>query len=174
MESTRSRAQMLERVAAGDPEALGRLYEAHAEGVYALAYGLTGSTADAEDIMQDVFVNLPHALRTYTPCGRFDSWLLKLTTRMALQARRRRRRRREVRLARAISLPGGGDPWSGLDRIDLERALATLPEDLRAVVVLKRIEGLSHAEVADVLGLTTGACRMRLCRATKALRRKLA
>lgn len=170
MESTPSWAEILEWVAAGDPEALGRLYEAHAEGVYALAYRLSGSRPDAEDVVQEVFLGLPKAVGSYRAHGRFDSWLLKLTTRTALQAHRRRRRRREVRLTRAVSLPDGRNPESALDGIDLERALAALPEELRSVFVLKRIEGLSHAEIAATLGLTNACCRKRLSRATKRLR----
>ena len=81
---------------AGQPDAIALCYEAHASGLLALAYRLTGSRDDAEDIVHDVFVGLPQALRNYEERGQFGAWLKRITARTALMQQRRARNRRET------------------------------------------------------------------------------
>jgi RNA polymerase sigma-70 factor (ECF subfamily) len=134
-----------------------------------IAYHLTGSAADAEDVLHDVFLGLPEALRRYDERGRLAAWLGQLTARVALTRMRRLARSREVPL---------GETREGLrssagsldDRIGLAAALHALPDALRLVFVLKVIEGHSHAEIASMLGITPGASEVRLVRAVKKLR----
>src|SRR6266540_3766472 len=82
----------------GDPRALGALYDAFAGGLFRLAYRLTGSRQDAEDVVHDVFVGLPEALGRYEERGRLDAWLRRVTARVALMRLRRSNHRREVEL----------------------------------------------------------------------------
>lgn len=161
---------MLDRVANGDLDALAVLYGRYAEHVYHLAYRLTGSVQDAQDVVQDLFLGLPEAITPYGRPKGFGAWLRTVAARTAIQKTRERQRRREVALDPDWLV--GGTPPHGL-RIDLEAALAALPEPLRVVVVLKEVEGFSHDEIGDLLGITAAASATRLMRAREKLRRAL-
>jgi RNA polymerase sigma-70 factor, ECF subfamily len=158
----------IDRLRGGDPEALTHIYRRHAAGLLALAYRLTGSAADAEDVVQDLFVGLPEALARYREEGRFGGWLRSLVVRLCLMRLRTARRRREVDLDHIGPVPAGPardqDAWS---------ALAELPEDQRVIVVLKVVEGYSHAEIAELLGIRRGTSEVRLHRALRRLRTRL-
>ena len=154
----------------GDPEALASLYHAHGAALYHLAYRLTGTPQDAEDVVHDVFVGLPEALRRYEERGSFGGWLKRVTARVALMKLRRGKRRREVALDNAA---GQAEPPATSERDGLQAAVDTLPDHLRSVLVLKEIEGYGHAEIAGLLGISEGASRVRLTRALKRLRHEL-
>ncbi|AHG88709.1 RNA polymerase sigma factor, sigma-70 family [Gemmatirosa kalamazoonensis] len=164
------------RARTGDPDALGELYARHARALLALARRLLGSTADAEDVVHDVFLGLPEALRRYEERGSLESWLKRVTARMALNRLRSRRRAREVTLTPPPSVhdaTGALDTLDAIDALALQGAIDALPDALRAVLVLKEIEGYSHAEVAALLDITRGASEVRLHRAVAALRQAL-
>lgn len=152
------------------PTPLEQLYREHGPALYRLAYRLTSSREDAEDTVHDVFVGLPAAMNGYREQGRLESWLKRVTARVALMRLRSRRRRREVDLvdvAIESASPGRADTLS------LQAAVDSLPDTLRCVVVLKEIEGYSHAEIAGILGISRVASRVRLARALRRLRATL-
>jgi RNA polymerase sigma-70 factor, ECF subfamily len=152
-----------------DPDTIAALYAQHAPAMMRVAYHITGSRADAEDVLHDVFLGLPAALARYEERGRIEAWLVRLTAHAALTRGRRRRRAAETPIEnKAIT---GAAPDT--ERIDIQSALRALPASLRAVVVLKEIEGYSHAEIAQILGISVGASEVRLCRAMKRLREAL-
>src|SRR6267378_2588786 len=129
----------------GDPEALGTLYDAFGADLFRLAYRLTGTREDAEDVVHDVFVGLPEALVRYDERGRLESWLKRVAARVSLMRLRQRSRRREVALE---AVAGQRSPETPGDVAALQDAVAALPDRLRSVVVLEEMEGYSHAEVA--------------------------
>lgn len=164
--------KLLDSARRGDASALAALYDSYGDQVYGLAFRLTHSFADAEDILQDVFVGLPETLRSYDARGAFRHWLARVATRTALMKLRAPGRRREIsfsKWARFANSPRT-DP---LTRLELERALEELSEDDRAVIVLRLVEGLSHREVADLLGISASAAWQRQHRALRRLRRLL-
>jgi len=144
------------------------LYRRHASALMAVAYRLLMSRADAEDVVHDLFVGLPEALRKYEERGSMESWLKRIVVRLALS---RLRARRELPLDAAQDLTAR--PSDPTDRVALQRALAELSPSLRAVLVLKEIEGFSHAEIAGMLGISVGASEVRLHRALRQLRASL-
>ena len=146
------------------------LYRQYADGVYTLAYRITGSREDAEDVLQDLFVGLPRALAGYREQGRFESWLKRIAARLALMRLRSARRRSEVSLIDAGD-PAGREPHP-LHAIELERAIQALPEALRVVFVLREIEGLTHAEIGQLLDISEANSATRLNRAWAALRKR--
>ena len=160
----------VEAARAGSPAALAALYREHGTALYRLAYRLTGTPQDAEDVVHDVFVGLPEALKRYEERGSFTSWRKRVTARVALMRLRARKRRREVALE--ATLPAV-DPPSEPASMALRVAVDALPDLLRSVLVLKEIEGYSHAEVGELLGISTGASRVRLNRAMRLLRKIL-
>jgi RNA polymerase sigma-70 factor (ECF subfamily) len=154
--------------------------ERHSDRVYRLAYRLTGNRHDAEDLTQEVFVRVFRSLDTYTP-GTFEGWLHRITTNLFLDQARRKQRIRfdalsDERAAR-LSSPEPGPDVAYADRTfddDIELALATLPPDFRAAVVLCDVEGLSYEEIAEILGAKLGTVRSRIHRGRSMLRKALA
>jgi RNA polymerase sigma-70 factor (ECF subfamily) len=152
----------------------------HSGRVYRLAYRLTGNRQDAEDLTQEVFVRVFRSLSTYAP-GTFEGWLHRITTNLFLDGARRRAKIRfdaladdaDVRLPGRIA-PPDAEVLAGLFDDDVERALASLPPDFRAAVVLCDVEGLSYDEIAGVLGLKLGTVRSRIHRGRAMLRKALA
>ena len=154
--------------------------EKHSVRVYRLAYRLTGNTHDAEDLTQEVFVRVFRSLSSYTP-GTFEGWLHRITTNLFLDQARRKAKIRFDALADDADLRMPGRVPSpdtqlaeGMLDDDIEAALADLPPEFRAAVVLCDIEGLSYDEIADVLGAKLGTVRSRIHRGRKMLRAALA
>ncbi len=165
-------ADILARAAAGDADGLTALYVQHGEMLFRLAYRLTGSVPDAEDVVHDLFVGLPELLRRYEERGQLAPWLRRVTVRLTLMRMRQERRRREIPLDNTQpAVPSGrdGDPHA----IDLHAAIDALPSSLRAVFVLKQLEGYSHDEIGELLGVSAGASRVRHLRALRQLRQIL-
>ena len=158
---------LIEAVRTGSPEALASLYRDHGPALYRLAYRLTGTREDAEDVVHDVFVGLPEALIRYEERGKFPSWLKRVTARVALGRLRDRTRRHEVSLELADH---PSRPPANTDAVAVETALDSLPDPLRAAVLLREVEGYSHREVADLLGISVGASRVRTARGLARLR----
>lgn len=150
----------------GSTEALAALYRRHADDVYRTAYRVTGSEHEADDVLQDVFVGLRRALDRYEERGSFAAWLRAVTTRTAL-LHLRHRRRSAVRDVDVDTEQSSRPPDAALaeERIVARQALASLPDSLRVVFVLKEIAGYSHREIAELLGIGLGTSRVRLHRA---------
>ena len=152
----------------------------HSARVYRLAYRLTGNAHDAEDLTQEVFVRVFRSLHQYRP-GTFEGWLHRITTNLFLdQARRKQRIRfdalsdeRADRLTSSSPTPDSAYADRTFDD-DVELALATLPPDFRAAVVLCDVEGLSYEEIAEILGAKLGTVRSRIHRGRAMLRTALA
>ena len=160
---------LLDNAAAGSQHALAALFELHSAQVHRVAYRLTMSPDDAEDIVQDVFIGLPEALAAYAGNGGFAAWLRMVTIRTAL-TRLRSARRRAATAVRANAGMRALNSDGTLDRMALAAALGALPNDLRIVFMLGDIEGYSHAEIGKLLGIRTGTSEVRLHRARRRLR----
>jgi RNA polymerase sigma factor (sigma-70 family) len=151
----------------------------HSARVYRLAYRLTGNCHDAEDLTQEVFVRVFRSLPSYTP-GTFEGWLHRITTNLFLDITRRRQRIRfeglgeetAARLKGTEPTPSQAFDDRHLDH-DIAVALADLPPEYRAAVVLCDIEGLTYEEIADVLGVKLGTVRSRIHRGRAQLRAAL-
>ncbi|MBO0820497.1 MAG: RNA polymerase sigma factor SigE [Nocardiopsaceae bacterium] len=156
------------------------IVRAHSTRVYRLAYRLTGNQHDAEDLTQEVFVRVFRSLSSYTP-GTFEGWLHRITTNLFLDGARRKQRIRFEGLGDDVAqrLPGSElSPAQAWDERhfdgDVQAALAALPPDYRAAVVLCDIEGFSYEEIAATLGVKLGTVRSRIHRGRAQLREALA
>ena len=156
------------------------IVDRHSDRVYRLALRLTGNRHDAEDLTQEVFVRVFRSLDTYQP-GTFEGWIHRITTNLFLDhARRKQRIRfdalsddRAERLHSALPAPETAYADQTFDD-DIERALATLPPEFRAAVVLCDVEGLSYEEIAGILDAKLGTVRSRIHRGRAMLREALA
>ena len=167
-------AALVEGARAGEPEAIAELYDLFGATVYRVALRLMNSAADAEDVVQDVFFGLGRSLLSFEGRGSLEGWIKRVTSRTALMRLRWQRARNE------ISLDVGEAAWtaaapssSPADRLTLERALEELPDSLREVFVLKEIEGYSHQEIGEMLGIRPGTSKIRLYRARKELQKSV-
>ena len=163
-------ARLVAEATRGSPDALAALYSRYASELLAVAYRLLQSRQDAEDAVHDVFVGLPEALRRYEERGSLGPWLWKITARVALMRLREQRGRPVVELdERRVR----ANPTAPDTALTIEQALRALSPNLRAVLVLKEIEGFTHAEIAAMLDISVGASEVRLHRALLAMRAQL-
>ncbi|HSP39723.1 MAG TPA: RNA polymerase sigma factor SigE [Frankiaceae bacterium] len=167
-----------EAVSAWVPPTWDDVVRNHSARVFRLAYRLTGNRHDAEDLTQDVFVRVFRSLADYTP-GTFEGWLHRITVNLFLDRVRRAQKIRfealpddHERVVGRERSPESAVLDAGLDA-DIETALATLPPDFRAAVVLCDIEQLSYEEIAATLGVKLGTVRSRISRGRALLRAAL-
>lgn len=156
-----------ERLAAGDADALAEAFEAHADRLFRVAYGITRSVRDAEDVVQDVFVALPEKVATFRGRSPFGGWIYRVAVRSALMRVRAEGRHRDLlKDFRGFKDPKADRP---LDRLAVERAFDSVPALHRTVLWLKAVEGWTHAEIAEALGISEDASAQRYHRARKLL-----
>ncbi|MEO5588148.1 MAG: RNA polymerase sigma factor [Gemmatimonadaceae bacterium] len=162
---------VLARARAGDSAAFEVIYREQSPRVYALCLRLSqGSTEEATELMQDVFIRAWRGLNGFRGDSAFTSWLHRLTVNAMLERARSSKRR----TARVMTMDGADleraaiTPNPGL-RMDLEGAIAMLPDGARAAFVLHEIEGYRHAEIANQLGIAEGTVKAQLHRARKLL-----
>jgi RNA polymerase sigma-70 factor (ECF subfamily) len=176
------------RVKDGDRAAFDALIEKYGRPLLNVIARTIGRDADAEDLAQDVFVRVYRAAPGYQPTAKFSTWLYTIARRVCLN------HVRAQSLRRWLSFSGGEDdpdeapndppdprtpnPAQDLERRELQRivaqAVAALPERLRFAVVLRRYEELSYEEIADVLGCSVTAAKLRVHRANAILADRLA
>jgi len=149
---------------AGDVSAFEQLYRQFSPRIYGLCLRLTGQREAAEDCTQESFIAAWKALPRFEQRSRFATWLHRIAVHTVLARRRGLRVAYEV-AEPATGLPDMADPNSGAPPLDLERAIAALPEGARHALVLVGIYGYSHAEAADTLGVAEGTCKAQLHRA---------
>ena len=155
---------LIAAAAAGDLAAFERLYRRFSPRIYGLCLRLTGQREAAEDCTQEAFVAAWRALADFGQRSRFATWLHRIAVHTVLARRRGLRVQYEV-AEPAAGLPEVADPDGAGPPLDLERAIARLPEGARHVLVLVGIYGFSHAEAAHTLGVAEGTCKAQLHRA---------
>jgi RNA polymerase sigma-70 factor, ECF subfamily len=155
---------------------LERLYRDHSDRIYGLCLRMSGDSAQATELAQDVFVRAWEQLDRLQPGSDAGAWLWRLATNVVLNAMRSERRR-HARVA-PVAEPGLleraelGTPLP-VRRLSLDAAMARLPERAREVFVLHDVEGFAHAEVAEMLGVAEGTVRAHLHRARTLMREAL-
>ncbi|MSU58922.1 MAG: sigma-70 family RNA polymerase sigma factor [Pedosphaera sp.] len=164
--------ELLRRIAAQDREALAGLYDQLAGVLFAVAMRILGDQSEAEEVMQDVFVQVWERANTFDPAlGTPTSWVLRIARNRAIDRLRARQRRNraldEFETARAAE-PFAPPPVHGeLNRDELagvHAALAGLPADQRQVIELAFFRGLSHGEIAEALRQPLGTVKARIRR----------
>ena len=166
----------LDALRLGDPSAIAECYHRHANPLHTLAWRLTGSREDAEDIVHDVFVGLPEALARYEERGQFAAWLSRITLRMALM---RQRRAAHDRLEVGDQGPGQAEAISHTPVGDaalaarIMTALRRLTPPLRHVFILRALYENTHVEIAAALDISVSASEVRYHRAIRQLRQSL-
>jgi RNA polymerase sigma-70 factor (ECF subfamily) len=168
-----SEPELIARVVAGDRIAARELYDAHSPRVFRLAFRLTGDSDLAREFTQDTFVRAFGQLSRFRGDSALSTWLHRITVTVVANAMRKvkRFRERETELEDVHLFAGSDGP--GVDpvlRDRLHRAISDLPEIYRTTVIMHDIEGYTHTEIAEVLGVAEGTCKSRLSQARAQLR----
>lgn len=182
--------ELVQALQSGDPaarrKALTALYDRHQRRVFNVAMRVLGDWGAAQDVAQDVFMNLERRVRTFRSDASFVSWVYRIAVNRAIDHRRREARRPAARMGdipaglESSGLPGrsrADTPDTGLGRADVQQrvqeALLRLSPKLRAIAVLRYVEGLSYEQLAEALDCSMGTVKSRLNRAHAALSRDL-
>jgi RNA polymerase sigma-70 factor (ECF subfamily) len=169
--------EVIARAKLGDRAAFDELVKATYQKVHGLALRLTGNEHDADDVVQDTYVRAFRSLVKFRGDARFSTWLHRITANSASTLLGRRNRHRHDDIDEVIDLADrreANDPEYALQNdavsVRLRRALDSLPERLRNVVVLRDVHGMSHREIAAELDISEAAAKVRLHRARARLR----
>lgn len=161
---------LVARAKAGDLEALEGLYRAFETPVYSLARRICRTPEDAEDVVQETFLEVVRSIKHYRGEGHLWGWIRQIAASKALM----RLRREKLRVTDELQDEATGATPPGVGaRIDLERAFARLTDTARAVVWLHDVEGFTHEEIAERMGRTVSFSKSQLARAHARLRRLL-
>ncbi|HEX4565006.1 MAG TPA: RNA polymerase sigma factor [Vicinamibacterales bacterium] len=168
--------QLVERCRRGELGAFDELYKAHSGRLYSLACRMLGNPADAEDLLQEIFLSAHRKLDSFRGDAALGTWLYRLGMNQILDHVR-------SRAGRAGQITDGLDDATtiadasghrladrAIDRIDLEHALGELPPGCRAAFLLHDVDGLEHREVSEVLGIAEGTSKSQVHKARLRLR----
>ena len=160
----------------GERDALDLLLRRHYDRLYALCRRMTGDDADAADACQEALMAIVRGLPGFDGRSAFGTWAYRVATNACLDELRRRRRRPEPGLPEgSAEVPSPIDHVeASTTRVDVDRALQSLPADYRAAVVLRDVCGLSYDEIAQALDLPAGTVRSRIARGRSAVASQLA
>lgn len=161
------------RVLAGDEAAFRTLYRRHTPRLWPLVLRMLGGAAaqhEAEDVVQEAWIRAVDALDRFRWESAFSTWLTGIALNCAREALRKRKRRNETSTDGMLERLDGHRPGDTLQRLDLETAISALPDGYRTVLVLHDLEGYSHPEIADRMGIAVGTSRSQLHHARRAVR----
>ena len=179
---SRDDATLAGLAAIGDRDALEALLDRHLDRVHAICRRVLGNPEDALDASQEALIAIARGIHRFDGRAAFTTWLHRVATNAAIDELRRRQRRPTPEAAMfedsgpgpAAPVASGPGPEGIGDRIDIEAALARIPEEFRVAVVLRDLCDLDYAQIADVLGIPAGTVRSRIARGRAALATELA
>ncbi|MBR5571766.1 MAG: sigma-70 family RNA polymerase sigma factor [Oscillospiraceae bacterium] len=169
---------LLSRARGGDSAAFGELVEHYRDNVYRLAYRMCGNAHDADEAAQEAFIAAWRALPNFRGEAKFSTWLYRLTTNAAIDLMRREKRHSAADIEALPEMPDESDSLQQqVERTEqqqaVQQALSSLSEEYREILLLRYMEELDYAEIAEVLRLPSGTVKSRINRAKSALKTAL-
>ena len=176
-----SEAEAIDGAKKGDARSFEALYDLHKRRVYSLCLGMTGNVAEAEDLTQEAFLQLYRKVATFRGESAFSTWLHRLSVNVVLM-HLRKKGLPEVSLEQTLDPePDESGPKrefgtadlslkGAIDRVSLERAIASLSPGYRTIFVLHDVEGYEHNEIAEMMGCSIGNSKSQLHKARLKLR----
>ena len=167
--------ELIGHVLAGDPVAERALYDAHVDRVFRLVYRMAGDMDRAQDWVQETFIKVFDRLAEFRGESALSTWICSIAISNALNGLRKVRRSREREVALDLAC-GVGRSSSEADpdlKARMSQAIQDLPEGYRAVFVMHDVEGFTHEEIGEALGVATGTSKAQLFRARAKLREAL-
>lgn len=182
-----SDAALVARAQSGDRAAFGTLIQRHQRRIYQLALGIVRNHEEALDIVQDTFIKVHESLPSFKGDSAFFTWTYRIASNLSIDSVRRARRGEHVPVDESTLTdeadhealaPRSASPQKQLLRrelsVELQRALATVSEQHRAIIVLREVEGLSYEQLAETLQIPKGTVMSRLFHARQKLQKALA
>ncbi len=160
-------SELIESCIANDRLAQKELYDRYKKAMYTVAYRITGEYDLANDVLQDAFINIFRALPKFRRESTLGAWIKTIVVRAALKKIKKKPKEESLEDYHTGHLVDWGDH---LQAEYLEQAILALPEGYRSVFVLIEVEGYSHKEVGDMLGISTGTSKSQLFYAKRKLR----
>jgi RNA polymerase sigma-70 factor (ECF subfamily) len=175
--------QMISRAQEGDQEACAAIYDLHRRRVYSTCLLMTKNISDAEDMMQDAFIQIFRGLRSFRGDSAFSTWIYRVVVNTVLMTRRKRHLR-EVSLDEPVTVEHSAVPREfgktdnrlvgTIDRLALTQAAQELPAGCRTIFLLHEVEGYEHHEIAERLRCSIGNSKSQLHKARLKMRKLLA
>ena len=165
--------ELAARVQHGDEAAFRTLYRRHTPRLWPLVFRLLGGStarAEAEDAVQETWIRAVEALDGFRWEAAFSTWLSGIALNCAREQLRASTRRKETSTDAGLALVQGTSPRPTGLRLDLEEAIAGLPDGYRTVLILHDLEGYTHPEIAERMGIAVGTSRSQLYHARRAVR----
>ena len=183
-EVTRSmeESRLIQRASGGDPAAFNSLMGMHERRMYAVALRMCGNPEDAQDCLQEAMLRVYRAIAGFKALSSFSTWVYRITMNTCLDELRKRKNRPNTSLDGLLEsgwspMDGGESPERHAMRREMRQKLQAfigeLPEDMRAAVVLRDVQGYSYDEIADILGANVGTVKSRISRGREKLREKI-
>jgi RNA polymerase sigma-70 factor, ECF subfamily len=165
-----SEAEIIARCQKGDEDALRELFNRYHQKVYRIAYGVVRQREDALDVVQDVFLKLFRSIRNYKGDSRFYTYLYRMTMNAAIDHTRKTGKVIPFSLDEEGAPEPAERPEQAPDRLllrkeldgKIQEALSRLPDDQRAALLFREVEGLSYQEIAEAMGCSIGTVMSRL------------
>ena len=173
---------LLRKAATGDGAAFSSLMEIHERRMYAVALRMCANHEDAQDCLQEAMLRIYRAISSFKGQSSFSTWVYRITMNTCLDELRRRKMRRTTSLDGLLD--SGWSPAEELEtpennairseqRRQIDRAIASLPDDMRSAIVLRDIQGFSYEEIAEMLNANAGTIKSRISRGREKLRETL-
>ena len=169
--------ELITRIRAGDPAAERALYDAHVDRIYRLIYRYVGEPDVAEDCVQETFIRAFDRIADFRGESAIGSWLGAIAVSIALNALRKRKRSagREAGWDEAETVAAPREAFADPDlKVRLHEEIDRLPDGYRMVFLLHDVEGYTHEEIGQMLGVQSGTSKVQLFRARARLRERLA
>ena len=174
--------RLVQAAAKGDVNAFEQLMRQHEGKMYAVALRMCANREDAQDCMQEAMIRAYRAIENFRFQSSFATWVYRITMNTCLDELRRRKVRQATSLDAMLDVgwaPAGGDSpegqtLAGERKRELEKAIHSLPEDMRSAIVLRDIQGYAYDEIANILDVNVGTIKSRISRGREKLREILA
>jgi len=167
--------ELIHRCRAGDQEAYFRLYKLYSKAMYNVGYRITGSEADAEDVLQEGFISAFRNLENYRGDASFGSWLKKIVINKAINLLKKRKWE-AMPEGEEFDIPEETSDQEYMPQLKVEKvrqAIQQLPDGYRAVLSLYLLEGYDHQEIGEIMGITESTSKSQLNRAKNKLKELL-
>ncbi len=171
---------LVNRLKKGERKAFDELVNKYKKRIYYLAYSLTNNHADALDLSQEAFIKVYKSIHRFRGRSSFYTWLYRITVNICLNHLKKKAKRKEISFDERIEVAQvdwWSNPKKALENKELQenltRAIDSLPPQQKTVFTLRHLEGLSHKEIASILGCSIGSVKANLFQALQKLRNRL-
>lgn len=165
--------QLIDQCKQNDRKAQLQLYQQYCDAMFCIAHRLLNNVHDAEDVMQEAFVKAFQKIEQYKGDVTFGAWLKKIVVNTCLDALKSKKRRSELEKESGTEVIAEDSNWEVENTVtinEIKKAIFTLPDKYKEVIMLYLIEGYNHEEIAQILDITTVTSRSRLLRGKQKLK----